>query len=103
MKIFISVPTNGRTDSEIQSMLNEATRDIKGRIGRFDKDISFVLSCTKPAREGAINPAIYQLHCSLDLMADSDIAYFCPGWQNNLDCCVEQAIAVYYGLRCIYG
>lgn len=103
MKVYISLPTNGRTDAEVKSMVSDAYHDIEGRVGRFDKDVNYVFSFTGPAPEGTTNPAIYQLYCSLELMANSDIVYFCPGWQGNLNCCMEQSIAEHYGIRCIYG
>ena len=93
-KLFISQPMNGKTNEEILRERNEAidiTKDILGEevevLETFFDDF------------GSDKKPLHHLAKSLEYLAEADIAYFVPGWENARGCRIEHQCAVEYGIE----
>lgn len=107
IKIFISQPMRGCTDEEILAVREKAEEDL---VNYFEKryydgltnehEFQFISSFFK---DGDIeipnvkNKSMYCLGRSLQLLADADYIYFCPGWSEARGCRAEKYIALNYG------
>ena len=94
-KVFISQPMNGRTDDEIlaerQKIVEMAKRDL-GEIEVIDSFFTEVSHDAKP---------LWFLGKSFELLADADIAYFAPGWEEARGCIIENQCAREYDIMMI--
>lgn len=95
MKIFISMPMNGKTDKQIKTELERIKRKI---IDEYD-DVEFIDSYFGDTE--AEDP-IDMLGKSISLMAEADAIYFCDGWESARGCRIENAVATAYVKECIY-
>ena len=70
---------------------------------RFGDDVEIIDSYFEDydPKNGCI-PLKY-LSKSLELLADADVAYFCPGWDTARGCKIENQCAVEYGIERIYA
>lgn len=98
--VFISQPMNGLTDEEILTNREYAITEIKKRVGDDVQILESFFSDYEP--EGGSIPMKY-LAKSIELLADADVAYFCPNWETARGCKIEHQCAVEYGIERIYG
>lgn len=98
-KIFISQPMRDKTKDEI---LREREKVAKAFSKYYGEDVEILESYFKDydPKNGCI-PLKY-LSKSLELLADADIIYFCPGWDTARGCKIEHQCAVEYGIERIY-
>lgn len=101
MKVFISVPMNGRTDEEIDAdteriFMNYQNLTINNSefLETFFDDEDF---------EGVDyeNMPLAYLSKSLDVLAQAEIAIFAKGWEKARGCRIEHQCAVDYGIPII--
>ena len=99
-KLFISQPMRNKTKDEI---LRERETAIKTASELFSDDVEIIDSYFEDydPKNGCI-PLKY-LSKSLELLADADIAYFCPGCDAARGCKIENQCAVEYGIERIYA
>lgn len=45
----------------------------------------------------------FRLAKAIDVLAEADIVYFCPDWEDARGCKIERQCAVEYGIERIYG
>ncbi len=91
-KLFISQPTNGRTDEEIKAERAEIVNRVTERFGEVEVIDSFFESAPHDARP------LWFLGKSLELLSTADCAYFAEGWRNYRGCKIEHECAVQYGI-----
>lgn len=92
-KLFISQPTRGKTDAEILAEREKAIQSAEQMIGEQVEVIdSFFQSAPIDAKP------LWFLGKSLELLADADVAYFAPGWEQARGCRVEHTCAVEYSI-----
>lgn len=91
MKVFISQPMKGRSDSEILSERNEIA-------DTFD-DAEFIDSFSKDPAPDGCNEAIWKLGKAIQLMSQADVVVFAPGWIDARGCRIEYKIAEDYGIQ----
>lgn len=92
-KLFISQPMGGKTDAEILAEREKAIQSAERMIGeRVEVIDSFFQSAPIDAKP------LWFLGKSLELLADADVAYFAPGWEQARGCRVEHTCAVEYGI-----
>ena len=97
MKVFISQPMNGKTDMEIELERERAISRIKEKW----PDAEIIDSYFADYKPSTGNVALKYLAKSLELMADADVVWFCPGWERTRGCSIENHCAVAYDLDVI--
>lgn len=103
IKVFISVPMNGRTNENIFRDMDNAKIEIKKQLP--DKDIEFVHNFIGEEELKSVvekNIPMYCMAKAVEKMANCDYIYFCDGWVDARGCRVEKSIAESYGLKTIY-
>lgn len=91
MKVFISQPMGGFSDTEINIKRKIVTAKIKAEHGEnveiLDTNFNF------PGKN-----ALYYLAKSLEMLAEADLAYFCDDWQNYRGCVIERNCCEVYNI-----
>lgn len=95
-KLFISQPMRGKSDEEI---LMEREKAIKAAEGLVGEPVEVIDSFFQSAPVGA--KPLWFLGKSLELLADADVAYFAPGWNDARGCIIEHDCAIAYGIESI--
>ena len=91
MKAFISQPMNGMSDDEIVIVRDSVWRIIKEKHGEECE----IIESYQPDEK--LSP-IESLARSIMFMADADVAYFAPGWDEARGCIIEHAICEFYDI-----
>lgn len=91
-KLFISQPMAGKTDEEILRERNEAINIVGEEVEVLETFFDDFGQDKKP---------LHYLAKSLEYLAEADIAYFAPGWENARGCKIEHQCAVEYGIDII--
>lgn len=102
MKVFLSVPMNGRTDEQIQA----TKRRLVDRIEQADMiergsdilDSDFTDEDFDEDAGYKSMPLAYFAK-SLDMLARADVAVFAKGWQEARGCRIEHECAERYGIQ----
>lgn len=95
-KLFISQPMGGKTDEEILAVRKQAIEKASELVG---EPVEVIDSFFQSAPVGA--KPLWFLRKSLELLADADVAYFAPGWNNARGCIIEHDCAIAYGIESI--
>lgn len=95
-KLFISQPMRGKSDEEI---LMEREKAIKAAEGLVGEPVEVIDSFFQSAPVGA--KPLWFLGKSLELLADADVAYFAPGWNDARGCIIEHDCDIAYGIESI--
>ena len=95
MRVFISVPTEGRTDAEIAGELNEAIKIVKADNPHEDIKVIGNFFREEPRNDNLL----WCLGKSIELLSSADLAFFGKGWQNARGCRIEFASAIAYGIE----
>ena len=85
---------NGRTEAEIISEREAVVEHIKKDICPDAQILDTYF--TEPIESK--NVPLKCLAKSIDFLAESDLAYFCKGWENARGCRFENEIAIAYGI-----
>lgn len=97
-KVFISMPMNGFTESEIREKLKEqqqVVRDIT-QLGGLEFIDTFI---EEAAPFGT--SVLWYLGESIKRLSEANIAYFAPGWKDARGCVIEHECASKYGIHII--
>lgn len=92
-KLFISQPMRGKSDEEIMSERKKAIEAAEKVVG---EPVEVIGSFFEKAPVN-VKP-LWFLGKSLELLADADVAYFAPGWEDARGCKIEHTCAVEYGI-----
>lgn len=95
-KLFISQPMGGKTDKEILAARKQAIEKASELVG---EPVEVIDSFFQSAPVGA--KPLWFLGKSLELLADADVAYFAPGWNDARGCIIEHDCAIAYGIKSI--
>ena len=96
IKLFISQPMNGKTDSEIKKEREQAIEEIESSLSTTVEVIdSYFESAPDEAKP------LWFLGKSLELLANADVAYFAKGWEVAIGCKIEHYCAMAYGIKCV--
>lgn len=98
MRIFISQPMTGRTESEIMHERECIINEIKSR--NADVEIDFV--ATTYDRDHARKHPLDMLGNCIKKLAQADKVLFVKGWEKSNGCRIEHMCAVTYGIPCMY-
>ena len=93
MRIFISQPMKGKTDSEIKQERERIVEKVR-------EEYSEAVTVIESFFEGAPADAkpLWFLGKSLEMLAGADLAVFASGWQDARGCRIEHDCAVAYGI-----
>ena len=95
-KLFISQPMGGKTDEEIKAERAKAIESASELVG---ESVEVIDSFFQSAPVGA--KPLWFLGKSLELLADADVAYFAPGWDDARGCIIGHDCAIAYGIKSI--
>lgn len=95
-KLFISQPMGGKTDEEILAVRKQAIEKASELVG---EPVEVIDSFFRSAPVGA--KPLWFLGKSLELLADADVAYFAPGWNDARGCIIEHDCVIAYGIESI--
>lgn len=98
--VFISIPMNGRSDSEVEKEIKEITDYIHKTYGE-DVYVMDNLHISK-AKMYLKNPRLYYLGHAIETMAKCDTVVFAKGFSDAKGCRIEEAVAIEYGLDRLY-
>ena len=93
-KLFISQPMRGKSDEDILAERQKAIEMAEKVIG---EPIEVIDSFFEKAPVNA--KPLWFLGKSLELLADADVAYFAPGWEDARGCKIEHTCAVEYDIN----
>lgn len=94
MKVFLSHPMNGLSESEIMSIRDSAYTYLQAVYGNI-KIIDNLHMYEAPKNSGRL----WYLGRSIQQLEEADAIYFCEGWENARGCLIERQVAEKYGLR----
>ena len=92
MKIFISQPMGGKTDEQIKLERDKVVQKLQDKYGDIE-----ILDTIFDLGEG-VSPLVY-LAKSIEVLAQADLAYFMPHWDEYRGCVVEYECAIRYGIK----
>lgn len=95
-KLMVSIPMRGFSDEEIKTKLDRVKDTLEPQ--GYEIIDSFL---EKDAGEDVINPPVYYLSRSLQIMSKCDAVYFCKGWNQARGCVIEYNVALQYGVEII--
>ena len=94
-KVFVSQPMKDKTEQEI---LEERANIFQLAKDSFP-DAELIDSYFDDYEPSTGNVGLKYLAKSLELLADADVAYFAPGWDNARGCRIENECAIEYGIE----
>lgn len=92
-KVFISIPMNGKSDSQIHSEMN----DIKNKLSEMYDDYEILDSFITETYD---SPLMY-LAKSIETLSKADVAFFAKGWESARGCMIERLCCEQYGIPII--
>lgn len=97
MKIFISQPMKGQTDSEIKAERDKIIQSVKASKGIFGDDVEILDSFFEVAPHDA--KPVWFLAKSLEKLSGADLVLFAPGWETARGCRIEKLVCKEYGIK----
>lgn len=96
-KIMVSIPMQSIPAEEINDRFKELHYKVLNK--GYELVNSFI---TEDLSLTILNPSVWYLSKSIEIMSTVDAVYFCKGWENARGCKIEHEIAKNYGLEIIY-
>lgn len=91
-RLFISQPMSGKTTKEIVAVRDAAIASAKEKLG---EDVVVIPSFFQGYEE--LHP-LKLLSMAISKLAEADVAYFAPGWEDARGCRIEHQCAINYGI-----
>ena len=100
MKVYISMPMNGKTDEQIKNELDAISERLKLA---FVSDIEVISSfINKEAPVKADRAGAWYLGESLKMIAQADLVYFAEEWFLSRGCTFERDVCLAYKIPIIF-
>lgn len=90
-KVFISQPMNGKSDVDILTVRAAAAKAAQDHLGEEVEILDTFWANTRAQ-------PLQLLARSIDVLAQADLAYFAPGWEEARGCKIEHTCAKEYGI-----
>ena len=97
IKVFISQPMNGLTDSQIKQERERVINSLT-HYGYSPNEMTVIDSFIEENAPDNVNSGLWYLGKSLELLANADLAVFTKGWENARGCLIEYKCAKEYGI-----
>ena len=97
LKLFVSLPMNGLTESSIRKRLEWCHQYVQSKIGDEVEVIDTYI--TEKIPDDVKNEGVWFMAKSIELLATADIVYFDHGWERARGCRFEHELALKYGLN----
>ena len=94
MKVMISIPMNGRNESEVK----EQKRKIKEAFAKLHIEVVNNIFM-EDAPEDYNYPVLYYLAKSVEVIGKVDAVYFVEDWREARGCRIERQICEAYGVK----
>ena len=98
IKVFISIPMNGKTENDIYLERMELLKKLPGSV----QDYEILDSWIDEFAPGDTRPGLWYLAKSIEILAHADLVIFAPGWKDARGCVIEEMCAEKYGLARMY-
>ena len=95
MKVMISIPMNGRNESEVK----EQKRKIKEAFAKLHIEVVNSVFMESPRQGEYNNEVLYYLSKAIDVMGKVDAVYFVKDWETARGCRIERQICEAYGVK----
>lgn len=105
VKIFISMPMNGKTDEEIRRQFQESGWYISQFMsGEIEDDFEIIDTNipNAPETNSVTETRLWYLGRSIQLLGTADVVIFWPDWYDHSGCKVEHMAAKEYGIKTLY-
>lgn len=99
LRLFVSQPVEGRTDEEIFGDRFRALENMQA--AHPDQYVVLIESFLSETVEG-VNPPLWYLGASIQLMSKADVVYMAPGWASDARCQIERTCASDFGVQVVY-
>ena len=99
LRLFISQPVDGRTDEEVFGDRFRALENVQA--AHPDLYVVLIESFLSETVEG-VNPPLWYLGASIQLMSKADVVYMAPGWLLDRRCMIERSCASTFGIEVVY-
>ena len=105
IKVFISQPMHGLSDENILDQRKMAITILENFIfpNNEVEILSTFIEDDLPEAIEASKSGVWYLGRSLQMLADADYIYMCPGWEKARGCCIELETAEKYGINVLYS
>lgn len=98
MRLFVSVPTMGRSDEEVEAVKQDALRRVRETLDPSATLTDSYFREDAPAELYGDRIGIWYLGESLKRLAESETAFFADGWEAARGCRIERAVCEAYGV-----
>lgn len=96
-RLFVSQPTNGKTQDEIIEARDKAIERLSRRLNEgFEVAESYF---TEDEPKDVKNSGVYWLGKSLELLSECDLVLFIGDWMSYRGCVVEYDTCINYGIE----
>ena len=110
LKVFISMPMNGKSKSEIEDAYHKEWKKVrdfiseKGYKGKIVRDIEIFNGYVELEENSNVrNSALNYLGASLQKLAEADVLWMGNGWTDSRGCRLERKCAAQYGMDVLDG
>jgi len=102
LKVFISTPMTGLTNSTILEEIEKCKKDIKKLLKdkTYGKEIEFVSNYDPNATESS---ALECLGSAISKIGKCQYIYFNTGWEDSKGCFIEHEVAKKYNIKKLYN
>ena len=98
LKLFVSIPMNGQSDEAVLHTQKVILENVQEVTGKEYELLNTLCHESRPQLPGIVNPQIWYLTKSLNLLLDADLVVFHPFWTQARGCLVEHAICSLYNI-----
>lgn len=103
MRLFVSVPTMGRSDEDVEAVKQAALKRVRETLDPSATLTDSYCHADAPAELYGDRIGIWYLGESLKRLAESETAFFADGWEAARGCRIEHAVCREYNIPILYA
>lgn len=101
MKVFISLPMNGKSDAEIERDMSKGRELLRYVYGDRFVFLDSYISDDPPSHVTGDEIPKWYLWRSLKILEKADLALLMPGWEDRQSCRIEKFVAEMNRITCV--